>query len=294
MGLIKRLIQKILSFFGFSLIRNRCRSYDLEMYRRLFDKNSIEKRKFYNIGAGGFRHPFWTNVDKINDAYIGVQNVNDVINFDLLKIEPLPINSDSAEIIYTSHTIEHITDTAAKNMFAESYRSLKKGGVLRITTPNIDLEYRAYKNNDRDYFYWKEWYSTKTDMVNAMINQPLKDATIQQLFLHHFAASASTLFTEGDAKRITDDELDKIFTEYDYEDALNYCISRCDSVAQNNYPSKHRNWWNKDKLFRFLTEAGFSNIYLSGYGQSYSPVLRDINYFDNTHPKISIYVEAIK
>jgi len=43
-----------------------------------------------------------------------------------------------------------------------------------------------------------------------------------------------------------------------------------------------------------LRKAGFSKIFLSGYGQSFSPVLRNTDLFDNTHPEISLYVEAIK
>lgn len=43
-----------------------------------------------------------------------------------------------------------------------------------------------------------------------------------------------------------------------------------------------------------LEIAGFNKIYLSGYGQSFCPILRDVAVFDNTHPKISLYVEAIK
>jgi hypothetical protein len=43
-----------------------------------------------------------------------------------------------------------------------------------------------------------------------------------------------------------------------------------------------------------LRESGFTEIYRSGYGQSFSPVMRDVDLFDNTHPKISLYMEAIK
>ncbi len=35
-------------------------------------------------------------------------------------------------------------------------------------------------------------------------------------------------------------------------------------------------------------------IMISGYGQSYAPVMRNTSLFDSTHPKISLYVEAVK
>jgi len=43
-----------------------------------------------------------------------------------------------------------------------------------------------------------------------------------------------------------------------------------------------------------MKNAGFQNVYKSGYAQSKSPILRNTNYFDNTHPQISVYIEAIK
>lgn len=60
------------------------------------------------------------------------------------------------------------------------------------------------------------------------------------------------------------------------------------------YPGNHINWWNPKKITSILEDTGFTKIYLSGYGQSFCPILRDINIFDNTHPKLSFYIEAIK
>ena len=42
----------------------------------------------------------------------------------------MPIKNDSAVIIYTSHTIEHITNESAQNTFNEAYRILREGGVF--------------------------------------------------------------------------------------------------------------------------------------------------------------------
>jgi hypothetical protein len=63
---------------------------------------------------------------------------------------------------------------------------------------------------------------------------------------------------------------------------------------QQKYPGNHVNWWTKEKVHASLTRAGFSNVYVSAYGQSFAAPLRDTNYFDNTQPRISFYVEATK
>ena len=38
---------------------------DLDLYRRLYSADSVDRKRFYNVGAGGFRHPAWTNVDEL-------------------------------------------------------------------------------------------------------------------------------------------------------------------------------------------------------------------------------------
>lgn len=267
---------------------------DIDLYHRIYGKKAVENRRFYNIGAGSFRHPAWTNVDHTSEWYRVVQEKGIDIDWDLLSLTPLPVQDNSAEIVYSSHTIEHIINEAAQNMFNESHRILRKGGVFRVTTPNIDLDFRAYKENDRHFFYWIDWYSTPKACQRIKLNRPLNEASIQQIFLWHFASSASTLHADGSPERITDEELDRIFREMEYQEALNYCISKCSLEVQKKYPGNHINWWNKNKLLRMLRNAGFDNIYVSGYGQSFSPLLRNILTFDNTHPKISLYVEAVK
>ena len=267
----------------------------LQIYEELYTDDSLKNKRFYNIGAGSFYHPMWTNVDFFSDWYaVNKEQISSGIQYDLLSLQPLPIENSSAEVIYTSHTIEHITDQAAQNVFNESYRVLKTGGIFRATTPNIDLEYRAYKDNDRNYFYWIEHYSIEKNWRRAKYNQPLNSASIAQVFLAHFASSVSTLHSDGSAYRIDDTELATLFATLPYEDALNFCTSKCELEVQKRNPGNHINWWNFSKLSTMLRAAGFKHIYLSAYGQSHCPVLRDLALFDNTHPKISLYVEAVK
>ena len=61
-----------------------------------------------------------------------------------------------------------------------------------------------------------------------------------------------------------------------------------------NFPGNHLSWWTKNKLKNVLKEVGFKEIKFSAFGQSLNYLLRDTNYFDNTYPQISLYVEAKK
>ena len=58
-------------------------------------------------------------------------------------------------------------------------------------------------------------------------------------------------------------------------------------------PGDHVSRWNPEKLIAALGEAGFK-AYRSGFGQSACPVLRNTRYFDNTHPAMSLYIEAVR
>jgi len=292
---LKQLIQKFLNAMNYEVRKLPAKKQQLLLYADLYPEDSLDNKRLYNIGAGGFSHPYWTNIDYYSDWYSSNRlKTSKGINYDLFSLEPLPIENESAEVVYTSHTVEHINNAAAQNMFNEAYRILKSDGFFRITTPNIDLEYRAYRENDRNYFYWIDMYSIPKNWQRAKYNMPLSDASIEQIFLAHFASSISTLHSDDVPERINDDDFKSLFSSMEYEEVLDYCVSKCSLEIQRTNPGYHMNWWNFNKMSSMLKKAGFDKIYLSGYGQSFCQILRDITVFDNTHPKISLYVEAIK
>ena len=93
---------------------------------------------------------------------------------------------------------------------------------------------------------------------------------------------------------MSDSDVDRVFSEMPYEAALDYCVSLASLEVQRKYPGNHINWWNPANLTRELKAAGFSQVIQSGYGQSVCPVLRNTDYFDRTHPKLSLYFDAVK
>jgi predicted SAM-dependent methyltransferase len=279
---------------GFDLVPVGAQDADVALYERLYPRKSLDRRAFYNIGAGGFRHRYWTNVDNESEWYQGYQGDRIGISWDLLKMQPLPIDSGTAEVVYTSHVIEHVTDEANANLFREAYRALKPGGTFRLTTPNIDLYVRAYRAGDRDFFYWTKNHDDPALLKRMGLAKPWDQGSLQQLFLYEFASSVSTLHGDGAAEKIDDAEFDRVFREMSDEQAMNYCTSKVSLDVQRKYPGNHVNWWSYAKLERMLREAGFKTIRQSAFGQSHCPVLRNTRYFDNTHPAISLYAEAVK
>ena len=51
----------------------------------------------------------------------------------------IPFNDNTVDFIYTSHFVEHLSRKNALTLLKDSYRVLKKGGMMRVSIP--DLEY---------------------------------------------------------------------------------------------------------------------------------------------------------
>ena len=289
---MKRAIRKLVNLSGFDVVRILKTNKEADMARyALFHSESLAARRFYNIGAGSFSHPYWTNIDYATEHYSGAQR-NEFIDFNLMEEKPLPVGSDTAEIVYSSHTIEHISDGAVLNMLKQSYRILKPGGCIRLTTPDMLLEYKAYKRNDIDFWYWRNWYSQEGSW-EKLYKVPLSEASIHQLFLEHFATQLSEISADDSGKaRFSDPQVIEIFRTLPMEEGLDFFTKQC--KYNSACPGNHINWWSQKKLISFLQAAGFSESYGSGYGQSLFPPLRNTVLFDSTHPQMSLYVEAIK
>jgi len=286
---IKQSIDKVLNKLNLKLIRV------VPMPENLYDsyeEKSLENKKFYNIGAGSFYHQYWTNIDYSSEHYKMMQKEG-FINYNLMELRPLPIEENSAEIIYSSHTIEHISDEAILNMMKESYRVLKNGGCIRLTTPDAKLEYEAYRKNDLSFWHWQILYYSRKEKWEPHFKKSLSQASIEQLFLHHFASQLTQIDNDDSPeKKYSDSEIKNIFEKKSMEDGLDFFTKQCS--FNEKYPGNHINWWNYEKVERMLKEVGFKTIYRSGYGQSNFAPLRDVSLFDSTHPTISLYVEAVK
>ena len=291
MKLLKEHIQGVFNRLGYKLVQIDKR-IDVSFYEKTYGLESVREKRFYNIGAGSFAHPCWTNIDHKSDWYAKHHNDVSFLEYDILAKEPLPLKNDSAELVYTSHTIEHITDDGVLHLFSEVNRVLKGGGIFRITAPNIDLHYQAYLRNDRHFFYWAKNYDKVNQYSKVHLNQPLSQASTQQLFLYEFATHVSEIFSDSIDNSLSDENVDEIFREMKFEKALDSIVSKCSLEKQRKYPGNHINWWNRDKVIDYLRRSGFKKVYISGYGQSMAAVMRDVEYFDNTHPRISLYIEA--
>lgn len=118
--------------------------------------------------------------------------------------------------------------------------------------------------------------------------------SIHQAFLHCFAAVLTEQHPFTGCAKVNDEEISRVFAEKDLDSALESFTRRIPIESQGEYPAYHLNWYHRDKVFRMLKDSGFSSFWRSAFGQSRSPAMSDIQYFDKTKPWMSLYVEAQK
>jgi len=86
-------------------------------------------------------------------------------------IEGLPFANDSCSFFYSEHFLEHLPIQNGVRFLSECYRSLRKGGVVRIGMPSLEETVRHYYENVWATQPWLEkygykWIKTRAEYIN--------------------------------------------------------------------------------------------------------------------------------
>jgi predicted SAM-dependent methyltransferase len=94
------------------------------------------RAKYVNLACGPvfIDCPDWLNLDFV--AELGVKQAN--------LLERLPLHDNVAQMLYSSHFLEHIQKPRVKSFLCECLRVLKPGGVLRLVLPDLENMARSY------------------------------------------------------------------------------------------------------------------------------------------------------
>ena len=273
-------------------IYQRPHSVEVSQTEYLDSYSSLDeaKRRLFNIGSGSWSHPSWTNVDlpPQTAAYAAIQAP--CVHHDLVAESALPFPSGLADCIYCSHVVEHIPEEAVRNFMREAFRCLDTGGCLRIVTgPCADLDWQALLRGDRNWWFWMN----EAEFV-ATVERDLGAMSVYDRWLHHLATPRSPYSTTPCDEKFNASRLSALVSRHLQDPKP--LLDMLTQALPFNYdsPGDHISWWNYKKLERFLRNSGFRTIFRSGYGQSTSRFMRDLRYFDQSYPQISVYVEAIK
>jgi predicted SAM-dependent methyltransferase len=126
-----------------------------------------QKNLKIHFGAGNNKLADWLNTDLYS------RDINLTVPPDMYVdiTRPLPFKSNSAGFIYNEHLIEHVEVDKAIHFFEEAHRILKKGGVLRLATPDLEYIVKKYLSRSwksQDWLTWPEYkfIKTKAEMLN--------------------------------------------------------------------------------------------------------------------------------
>lgn len=109
-----------------------------------------------NIGCGDRFVEGWLNIGLFPEAHIPYGSVvrKDngalVLNFDMNR--RLPISKNTVRYVYASHFIEHLSFENGRVFLEGCYKMMKKGGIIRLAFPDMELWIRKYSENDREFF----------------------------------------------------------------------------------------------------------------------------------------------
>jgi len=134
-------------------------------------KRPLKLRKI-NLGSGIHTVKGWINIDKSWNIYLSkfptIKKIlyklkvisegtfkakwrgKSIMRHDVTK--DLPFESESIDVVYTSHLLEHLTYNEARNVCRETHRVLKKGGIFRVVVPDLKLYAMKYVEGNKKFF----------------------------------------------------------------------------------------------------------------------------------------------
>ena len=100
-----------------------------------------------HIGCGSRLLQGWLNCDYDPQSFS---------TFFLDATQRLPFDTNSVSAIHCEHMLEHISFLDGQALVGDMYRVLEPGGVLRLSTPNLQkvLDLRSFESEASRYITW--------------------------------------------------------------------------------------------------------------------------------------------
>ena len=252
-------------------------------YKKNIPKKQNEKINL-NIGAGGYVIDGFKSLDLYSKHYYPSKEkfLNERVEYDL-RNDSIPYSDSTVDNIYISHVIEHIEDKFVIKFINESYRVLKKGGVLRIVCPDAKFLFDVSQFQN-EYWNWrkigsfsnKKRYSTNWDEIQQY------DYLIREVSTpncKYYKNKIENNLNISNLKKLNFEDFKKLIVK--------------DLVFRPDHPGDHINLHDFNSLYKKGTAAGFSHILESKKLGSVSKDMQEEE-FDKTASQMSLYVEMIK
>jgi len=274
---ISRFINKKLYSLGLGSSLNRYDNsltlYSAQEDKRLYSSYSAAA-KFINFGSGAFFHNRWSNYDYPgNSAYY--RAVQGEKNLDFCPIDLcddnflIPEKDGSVDLIYCSHTLEHLNEISSIRFIKECHRLLKKGGVMRVALPNIKNDF---------------------DLLRGVLSQKNITCDMKEIYISEVSSHIIT-----DMNKLNFESVLELLRQALFESHAFYkeSINRYPEMAafDGSKPERHISYWDFDDLTNIACEAGFQTVVPNYQGGSVAPPFRNLHVFDSTEPHMSWYAD---
>lgn len=278
----KPLIGKSLQFVGRSIAEDS----ETKKKKNVI-QNYSDSSRFLNVGGGNFVRDDWRVLDYYSDHY-SYDKIFIDYPIDLEELEQWPIESDSYDLVYSSATLEHLSDDAIENTLKESYRILKPGGGIHITVPDTELAFEKYRNRDI------QWMQEIRGAGEEGEDLGYSSEYIPEHFLIGWFATAYVR-EEVNHKNGLESFLQTVrkdVEKLEFKDFIEKYKSGLPVDVHRRHPGGHRNWMTEDRVRGLLSDAGFEEIERVYARQSRFTELCHEGF--DPRPQWSVHVEAIK
>lgn len=168
----------------------------------------------------------------------------------------LPFPEASIDYIYTSHFLEHFKKFEARRIIEDCHRVLRKGGVIRVVVPDLELLAQKYLAQDAEYF--RKLYSLM-NFSEAKSGIP-QELVLADVFMDNFYPAFYKNKPAG----------------------INRLLA--------GFVRPHYWMYDHDSLQALLRGAGFVKVQRMSYRRGALPDLDSLDVF----PEMSLYLEAEK
>lgn len=258
--------------------RLKTRNYNFDL---VYQNYAPGEKSNANVGAGPyFRRKHWVSVDFLPD--FKDSHNNSLIHHDLARDpDRLPISNQRN--IYTSHTLEHFDMSVSTRLLKSIFNSTRAGGHVRAVVPDAGYildNYRVGCQGGVEML--QSAFGTEVPLPEDYVFHLLAQNHCRFLYKKPNPKYDYSIYDEFNA-RIKGSSNDEICR---WMNSL--------SSPQDNTGMLHCSSYTSMILMEMFREAGFTEVYQSGFMKSKSPEMREVPLFDGTHPWLSLYVEGKK
>ena len=245
--------------------------------RKLTGNYSTGKLAFGEQNKYGFSY-FWVTIDVAGADF----------NIDLREHKPLPFADNSQSIIYSTHMVEHLDPGTLDHFLCESYRILRKGGALRLETPDTERSVQAYRDNDRAFLD----YFARDNAINLIRDRGFASEYRQD---HIGFIGILSCYIQDNAQipvYATRQQIDKQLETLTLDQFGEWCVSL--QTPAQRASGGHVNIMYFEKLKKSVEKAGFKIIRRVQNGKTAIPGLNLKGVERTDRAFYSLYIEAEK